>query len=819
MAAQATSPPKPSRRHEVLALFAFALVVLLLFALASFDDRDILPATGDTHNHIGPVGASVAYGLYAVLGYAAYVIPFGVALLGVAALLTRPLLRWPQVVGLVLFLPTLSLLAHLTCAADLEDVAGGVLGAFLGEGLRDLVHETGAWVVTLTALTFTLLLATPFSLLVIARGAKRLWAAAERGARVHLERWRRRRARAGKAAPGAGKGAPADPERDEQAALEAKVDRALRRTRPRAQPTVEVVPSLLEESPGPAVQIDLAPAPAPPPPTAEASPSAPAKQPPPPPPAAPAPEPKIVEPRGREKPAESTAALQAQFRFPGEGKTWTLPALSLLDYDATSQVSFDREDLMRSAERLTQALSEFRVEGRVAEIHPGPVITMFEFEPAAGTKVRQIQGLEDDLALALQALKVRIAPISEKGVLGIEVANRERETVYLKEIIGADKFRKMTTKLPLALGKDISGKPVVADLTKMPHLLVAGTTGSGKSVGLNAMLVSILYSATPQDVRLILVDQKTTEFGPYDGIPHLLLPVVVDPKRAAVALRWAVEEMERRYALMSELGVRHIGSYNKKVEQQRAKGETVAAAEPEAPEVEEAEAPPPPEKLPYILILIDELADLMMVAPREVEGSLQRLAQMARAAGVHIVVATQRPSVDVISGVIRANFPARIAFQTRTKTDSRTILDDSGAEQLLGQGDMLLLPPGTSNLFRVHGAYVCDLEVNRVASFWREQGKPDYNPAILQVRDEEEGALDEDLQDEMYDQALAIVAETRQASISMLQRRLRVGYNRAARMVERMEREGLVGPPDGTSRREVYVQAADVERRRSGAAA
>jgi S-DNA-T family DNA segregation ATPase FtsK/SpoIIIE len=811
MAVPATSPPKPSRRHEVLALFAFALAVLLLFALGSFDDRDILPGTGEAHNHIGPVGAAVADVLYAVFGYAAYFFPFGVALLGVWALLARPLLRWPQGVGLLFSLPTLSLLAHLTCAADPEDVAGGSLGAFLGEGLRDLVHDTGAWIITLTALTFTLLLSTPFSLLVIARGARRLWQATERWSRVRLERWRRHRARAGRV----GKGAPSDPGRAEQDALEAKVDRALRRTRPSGPPSpppsIEGGSPPLEEGPGPAVE---EPPPSAPPHEAPSLAVLPAGPPAPPPALAP----KIVEPRGREKPSERTAALQAQIPFPGESKTWTLPPLSLLDYDASSQVTFDREDLIRSAERLTQALSEFRVEGRVAEIHPGPVITMFEFEPAAGTKVRQIQGLEDDLALALQALKVRIAPISERGVLGIEVANRERETVYLKEIIGSDKFRKMSTKLPLALGKDISGKPVVADLTKMPHLLVAGTTGSGKSVGLNAMLVSILYSATPEEVRIILVDQKTTEFGPYDGIPHLLLPVVVDPKRAAVALRWAVEEMERRYALMSELGVRHIGSYNKKVEQLRAKGETVAEAEPAAAGVEDGE-PRPPEKLPYILILIDELADLMMVAPREVEGSLQRLAQMARAAGVHIVVATQRPSVDVISGVIRANFPARIAFQTRTKTDSRTILDDSGAEQLLGQGDMLFLPPGTANLFRVHGAYLSDVEVNRVATFWRDQGKPDYNPAILQVRDEEEGALDEDFQDEMYDQAVAIVAETRQASISMIQRRLRVGYNRAARMVERMEREGLVGPPDGTNRREVYVQAADLERRRSGEAA
>jgi S-DNA-T family DNA segregation ATPase FtsK/SpoIIIE len=810
----------PSRRREVLALLFFALAALSVLALATFDDRDISPGASEAHNLIGPMGANLAHGLYAALGYAGYYLAAMLAVLGVAALVHRPVFTVARAVGMALLLPTLTLLLHLACAADPRDVAGGALGALLGEGLRSLVHGTGAWIVALSLLLFALLLATSFSLLTLGRLLRRAYDAAAREARVHLERWKRRRARRGKKPAGAS--AQTDADEEAAQALEAKVDRAIRRKErqaPLADAALPPEPQPFEPIPvplaPPALQEpektggDKAEAPSAGGPPKEAPSQAlslpregVAAE------ASPAEAPKIVEPRKREEPVETVQSLQRQLAFAAAEKSWTLPPTGLLDYDPQSRVSFDREELMRAAERLTRALSDFKVEGRVVEIHPGPVITMFEFEPAAGTKVRQIQTLEDDLALALQALKVRIAPIPGKGVLGIEVANRERETVYLKEIIASEKFRKMTTRLPLALGKDISGQAVVTDLTKMPHLLVAGTTGSGKSVGLNSMLVSLLYQSSPAEVRIILVDQKMTEFGPYEGVPHLLLPVVVDPKRAAVALRWAVEEMERRYALMSELGVRHIGNYNKKVDQLRARGETLFG--PTDADRDGEEERPRLERLPFVLLMIDELADLMMVAPREVESSLQRLAQMARAAGIHIIVATQRPSVDVISGVIRANFPARIAYQTRTRTDSRTILDDGGAEQLLGQGDMLLLPPGTSNLSRVHGAFVSDAEVKRVADFWREQGKPDYDPSILQIRDEEGAPLDDDYQDEMYDQAVAVVAETRQVSVSMLQRRLRVGYNRAARMVERMEREGIVGPADGTKPREVYVQPLDL---------
>jgi len=536
----------------------------------------------------------------------------------------------------------------------------------------------------------------------------------------------------------------------------------------------------------------------------------------------PAPPLKLV--AGKKKKGGQVADQEA-FDFLEPSGTYHPPTLSLLDHDGDAARPVDREALTMNARVLEKKLKDFGVDGEVVEVKPGPVVTMYEFLPAPGVKVNKIAGLSDDLTMALSALSIRIvAPIPGRGVVGIEIPNKERETVYLKEIFQAEEFQKYGGRLPMALGKDIFGHTVVADLAKMPHLLVAGSTGSGKSVSINTMVLSRLYRARPGDVRMIMIDPKMLELSIYEGIPHLLLPVVTDPKKAALALAWAVREMERRYKLMADKGVRNIDGYNKKIareekekEEQRRKGQVVVdvedAAEEDLPQLELL----PGEELehghlPFIVVIVDELADLMMVAGRDIEESVARLAQMARASGIHLILATQRPSVDVITGLIKANFPTRISFKVFSRTDSRTILDSMGAETLLGMGDMLYLPPGTGALQRVHGAFVSELEVQRVVDFLKKQGEPEYDKSILLPPAGGDGAGGEgdEEYDEKWDEALAIITETRQASISMLQRRLRLGYNRAARMIEKMEQEGIVGPSDGTSRpREVFLSRID----------
>ena len=464
----------------------------------------------------------------------------------------------------------------------------------------------------------------------------------------------------------------------------------------------------------------------------------------------------------------------------------------------------DREALLAQSKTLERKLKDFGVEGKIVGINPGPVITRFEFEPAPGIKINKVVGLADDLALALRAVSVRIvAPIPGKGAIGIEVPNTVRETVYFKEIVSQDAFLNSRSKLTLALGKDLSGEPVITTLGSMPHLLVAGATGAGKSVLINTMICSILYKATPAEVKMLMIDPKRLELSVYEGIPHLLYPVVTDPKKASLVLKWAVDEMERRYSKLAEKGVRDIDRYNQKVAEELSNG---TAPVPETDEADEEEPSGGHEILPYVVIVIDELADLMMVSSREVEGSLARLAQMARAAGIHLIVATQRPSVDVITGTIKVNFPTRISFQLSSKTDSRTILDTIGAERLLGKGDMLFLPPGTSKLVRIHGAYVTETEIARIVEFLKEQGKPSYDESIVSVKEGDTLTPEDEDFDEKYAEAVALVIETRQASISMIQRRLRVGYNRAARMIERMEQEGIVSQTDGIKPREVLVR-------------
>ena len=491
--------------------------------------------------------------------------------------------------------------------------------------------------------------------------------------------------------------------------------------------------------------------------------------------------------------AASTAeAATPKARKAAANGVFTLPGLDLLDPSPPWNHQVQENAMLAQAQKLENTLRSFGVDGRVTAIMTGPVVSRFEYEPALGVKISKITGLADDLALALKALSIRIvAPVPGKGVLGIEVPNPKRQVVALREILADSAYQKSASRLSLALGKDIMGTPVVTDLAKMPHLLIAGATGSGKSVGLNAMILSILYKATPAEVRFLLVDPKRIELSMYERIPHLLHPVVFNPKEATIALHWAVGEMERRYALLSDLSVRNIEGYNQK-----------AGVKKPDPRIEEGILP---RSLPYLVIVIDELADLMLVSSRDTEEYLIRLAQKARASGIHLIVATQRPSVDVITGLIKANFPSRISYQVSARMDSRVILDAMGAERLLGMGDLLLMPPGTSRLKRIHGPYVSDEEVARVTEYLKAQGAPEYEAGITDLKEHEEEIAENGDKDEKYADAVELVAETRNASISMLQRRLRVGYNRAARMIETMEKEGLIGPSDGIKAREVYV--------------
>lgn len=487
-----------------------------------------------------------------------------------------------------------------------------------------------------------------------------------------------------------------------------------------------------------------------------------------------------------------------------------LPSLSLLDpAEAASKEGYSREELERLSRDVELRLKDFGIQVYVVAVHPGPVVTRFEMQPAAGIKVSRITGLAKDLARSLSVISVRIVEvIPGKSVVGLEVPNKHREIVRLSEILTSNSYQQARSPLSLALGKDIAGHPVIVDLGKMPHLLVAGTTGSGKSVGLNAMLLSILYKATSQEVRLIMIDPKMLELAIYEGIPHLLAPVVTDMKEAANALRWCVAEMERRYKLMANLGVRNLAGYNQKIQEAQAKGSPIYDPFWTAEQGGKAE---PLMKIPYIIVLIDEFADMMMVVGKKVEELIARIAQKARAAGIHLILATQRPSVDVITGLIKANIPTRIAFQVSSKIDSRTILDQQGADQLLGHGDMLYLAPGTGVPIRVHGAFVADQEVHQVVKALKQSGTPEYMLDLTQATVEasefntEFGDNNWGEKDILYDQAVQIVLETRRASISSVQRRLKIGYNRAARLMEDMEKAGLVSAMESNGNREILV--------------
>lgn len=494
--------------------------------------------------------------------------------------------------------------------------------------------------------------------------------------------------------------------------------------------------------------------------------------------------------------------------------TFGLPALNLLQTPGASNgksAAVNKASLEQNARLLESVLQDFGVRGEIVKVRPGPVVTLYELEPAPGTKTSRVIGLSDDIARSMSAISVRIATVPGRNVIGIELPNSSRETVLLRELMAADDYERNKGKLPMVLGKDIGGTPVIADLAKMPHLLIAGTTGSGKSVGLNAMILSLLYRLGPVDCRFIMIDPKMLELSIYHDIPHLLAPVVTDPKKAVVALKWTVREMEDRYQAMSKLGVRNIEGYNKRVSEAAKKGEVLTRRlqtgfDPETGQAvfEEQELDLSP--LPFIVVVVDEMADLMLVAGKDIEASIQRLAQMARAAGIHLIMATQRPSVDVITGTIKANFPTRISFQVTSKVDSRTILGEQGAEQLLGQGDMLYTAPG-GQLTRVHGPFVSDEEVEAVADHLRAQDEPQYNETVTEEEDGEAGGFGSggSEADALYDKAVALVCQEQKASTSFIQRHLQIGYNRAARIMEQMEKQGVVSAANHVGKREILV--------------
>jgi len=513
--------------------------------------------------------------------------------------------------------------------------------------------------------------------------------------------------------------------------------------------------------------------------------------------------------------AREEREAQSTFEFIRPGG-FRLPELSMLAKPKPRAAQFDEGALRQNAQLLESVLAEFGVRGAVDQIRPGPVVTLYELVPAAGVKSARVVALSDDIARSMSVAACRVSVVPGRNAIGIELPNQKRETVYLRDLLAAHEYERGGQSLPVALGETIGGEPYIADLAKMPHLLIAGTTGSGKSVGVNAMILSILYRLTPEQCRLIMIDPKMLELSVYDGIPHLLTPVVTDPKKAIVALKWTVREMEDRYRRMSKIGVRNVASYNERAAEAAAKGEhferTVQTGFDDAgrPIFESEKISPEP--MPYLVVIIDEVADLMMVAGKDIEGAVQRLAQMARAAGIHLIMATQRPSVDVITGTIKANFPTRISFQVTSKIDSRTILGEQGAEQLLGQGDMLYMAGG-GRITRLHGPFVSDGEVEAVAKFLREQGQPQYLEEVTAGGDEEGEAGDlgfggEEGGNDLYDRAVAVVTRDGKASTSYIQRRLQIGYNRAASLMERMEQEGVVGPANHAGKREILVSAA-----------
>jgi S-DNA-T family DNA segregation ATPase FtsK/SpoIIIE len=771
-----------------VALLGVSLLAAL--ALATFVPSDPVFERAPVGNRAGILGATAAALLFGGFGLGALVCVGAAAVLGGRLALGRglpaPTSRfWVSSALLLLSSATLPLLIQSAFPGTLEGVPRGALGRWLAGGQSLFIGVWGALLCNALLLVLGVLSATGASTGALLGGLGALLGALAAGLAALSGRLAQAGAELLRAAGRAGAGAVASLQRGASAFTVWNEQRA-RRSRVAAARAEHAEPAEAPALPAEA-------------PRAEEPARAPLRR-------AKAGDPTIVD-HEAERSSAAPGGRQEAFQFAEATSSgpFKLPDLSLFQRPPVAGRSYDRDSLIMNSRILEKKLGDFGVGGRVVTVHPGPVVTMYEFEPASGVKVNRIVNLSDDLALALRALSVRIiAPLPGKSVVGIEVANAEREIVYIRDVLEAESFRSRSSKLTVALGKDIFGNTAHADLAKMPHLLVAGATGTGKSVFLNALLCSILCRATPDELKLLLIDPKLLELSVYEGIPHLIADVVTNPKRAAAALAGVVQKMEQRYQMMAALGVRSVDQFNTLVDTQLAAGnQTFRMKGKPGEEEQEIEF----RRLPYIVVVIDELADLIVVSQRDVEESLQRLAQMARAAGIHLVLATQRPSVDVLTGIIKANFPARISFQVSSRTDSRTILDQNGGEHLLGQGDMLFLPPGTSKLQRIHGAYVSESEVAALVAALRAEGAPQFDETLIRLREEAENKEErgEDV-DEMYDRALEIVAETRNASISYLQRRLKVGYNRAARMVEQMEAEGVVGPQEGTKPRDVYVR-------------
>lgn len=803
-------PTRHPRLNEVMALvFLFASVALML-SLISYrpEDPSLNTATGPFRplNLLGYVGSYLSDILFQVFGLTSFVMPGLIVLLAWQWMQSREI-ESPgvKVAGGAMFL--LGIATALSLSPSLRAFggtipAGGLIGLLLADGLVALMNFTGAALFTAVCLLVSLYLISTFSMAVLAR-----WLVRPRAALASLASWisswrmpkirfpKRERTDEPEGLPSAVR---LPIEVDETPAI-VKRSRRSSRTQEEAPMVLEAAPPFeptngMEPGYTAAQQFDTQyrdmqyaetqPVPAPP-------------------------EPNIFE---EEIPIRTLAELEpdtdspipaapvAARKEPKLKSFWKLPPTELLN-PPDERNAFDTAELKETAVRIKAKFEEFNVLGSVVQINPGPVVTTFEFKPEAGIKYSKIITLTEDLCLGLQAESILIERIPGKPTVGIEVPNSRREVISLRQVLESEEFQAASSRLVMPLGKDVSGRIKVSSLETMPHLLVAGSTGSGKSVMLNSMIMAILYKSTPEEVRMIMIDPKRVELGIYDNIPHLLTPVITDPKKATNALRNAVLEMERRLKLMAALGVRNIDGYNKKVRQMAAEPRSLFTDEVD-PTAQEDLRP-----LPYILILIDELADLMMLERANVEESVARLAQMARAVGMHLVLATQRPSVDVITGLIKANFPARMSFRVATRVDSRTVLDVMGAEHLLGKGDMLFLPPGSSRLVRMHGAFVTEAEINEVVEFWKRQAAPEYDQTFLLAPPGEDAEGNEEFEegdeDPMYSDAVRVVLEMGKASTSTLQRRLRLGYGRAARILDRMHREGIIGPPDGSRPREV----------------